>query len=207
MIDINSNVDSVFEQAAMRRDSPPSKLRVTIGYFVDRTNATIRILIAALLAGMCVCALLQVIVRLVLDSFGLNLSAPWSEELSRYFMIWLIFLGAAYACRRDQLISLTVVVGNLPVPLRRIANLAAALVCITFYAILIQVGMAAFRSGFIEMSPVLQFPKAYVYAAMPVGGAVMILNTLAFLAENLGWIDGPTNGGIQAGVAAPDAPP
>ncbi len=191
----------------MRRDSPLNTLRAAVGSFVDRINATIRIAIAALLAGMCVCALLQVIVRLVLDSFGLNLSVPWSEELSRYFMIWLIFLGAAYACRRDQLISLTVVVDNLPVPLRRIANLAAAFVCIAFYAVLIQVGVTSIRSGFIEMSPVLQFPKAYVYAAMPIGGAVMILNTLAFLAENLGWLDGPTNGGIQGGVAAPDAPP
>jgi len=191
----------------MRRGNPPDTLRVIVGRFVDGTNATIRILIAALLAGMCACALLQVVVRLVLDSFGLNFSVPWSEELSRYFMIWLIFLGAAYACRRAQLISLTVVVDNLPVPLRRIVNLAAALVCIAFYALLIWVGMASFRSGFIEMSPVLQFPKAYVYAAMPIGGAVMILNTLAFLAENLGWIDGPTSGGIQGGVAVPDAPP
>jgi TRAP-type C4-dicarboxylate transport system permease small subunit len=122
-------------------------------------------------------------------------------------MIWLIFLGAAYACRRDQLISLTIVVDNLPIRLKRIANLAAALVCIAFYAMLVQVGLASIRSGFIEMSPVLQFPKAYVYAAMPIGGTVMILNTLAFLAENLGWIDGPSSGGIQGGVVAPDAPP
>jgi len=191
----------------MRRDGSPSLLRAGISRFIDGTNATIRILIAALLAGMCVCALLQVIVRLVLDSFGLNLSVPWSEELSRYFMIWLIFLGAAYACRRDQLISLTIVVDNLPIRLKRIANLAAALVCIAFYAMLVQVGLASIRSGFIEMSPVLQFPKAYVYAAMPIGGTVMILNTLAFLAENLGWIDGPTSGGIHGGVVAPDAPP
>jgi len=190
----------------MRRDDPPHALRVGIARFVDGTNAAIRVLIAALLAGMCACALLQVIVRLVLDSVGLNLSVPWSEELSRYFMIWLIFLGAAYACRHAQLIALTVVVENIPAPLRRLANMAAALVCIAFYALLIYVGLAAFRAGFVEMSPVLQFPKAYIYVAMPIGGAVMILNTLAFLAEGWGWIDGPARDGTQGGDATPAQP-
>jgi TRAP-type C4-dicarboxylate transport system permease small subunit len=190
----------------MRRDDPPHTLRVGIARFVDGANAALRVVIAALLAGMCACALLQVIVRLVLDSVGLNLSVPWSEELSRYFMIWLIFLGAAYACRRAQLIALTVVVENLPAPLRRMANAITALVCIAFYGLLIHVGLAAFRAGFVEMSPVLQFPKAYVYAAMPIGAAVMIVNTLAFLAERAGWIDGPARGGMEGGDATP-APP
>ncbi|MBL8705220.1 MAG: TRAP transporter small permease [Rhodospirillales bacterium] len=197
---------SLAQQAAMRRDDPPHILRVGIARLVDGTNAAIRALIAALLAGMCVCALLQVTVRLALDSLGLNLSVPWSEELSRYFMIWLIFLGAAYACRRAQLIALTVVVENIPAPLRRIANVMAALVCIAFYVLLIKVGLAAFRAGFVEMSPVLQFPKAYIYAAMPIGGAVMILNTLACLAESWGWIDGPARDRMQNGGATPAQP-
>jgi TRAP-type C4-dicarboxylate transport system permease small subunit len=191
----------------MRRDHPSNLLRTGIARFIDGVNAAIRLLIAALLAGMSACALLQVIVRLVLDSVGINLSVPWSEELSRYFMIWLIFLGAAYACRRGQLISLTIVVDNLPARLRHAANLATAIICIAFYAMLIQVGMAAIRSGFIEMSPVLQFPKAYVYAAMPIGGAIMILNTLAFLAESWGWIDQPTSGSLRKSDAASEAPP
>lgn len=185
----------------MRHDHPSSLLRAGIGRFVDGSNAAIRLLIAALLAGMCACALLQVIVRLVLDSVGINLSVPWSEELSRYFMIWLIFLGAAYACRRGQLISLTIVVDSLPARSRQAANAATALICIAFYVLLIQVGMSAIRSGLVEMSPVLQFPKAYVYAAMPVGGAAMLVNTLAFLAESWGWIDGPKS------QAAPETPP
>jgi TRAP-type C4-dicarboxylate transport system permease small subunit len=187
----------------MRRDDQPHILRAGIARFVNGTNAAIRVLIAALLAGMCACALLQVIVRLVLDSVGFNLSVPWSEELSRYFMIWLIFLGAAYACRRAQLIALTVVVENIPTPMRRIANVTAALVCIAFYALLIYVGLTAFRAGYIEMSPVLQFPKAYIYAAMPIGGVIMILNTLAFLAESWGWIDGPATDGPKGGDATP----
>ena len=50
--------------------------------------------------------------------------------------------------------------------------------------------------------PVLQFPKAYVYGAMPVGAAAMILNTLALVAEGFGWIGPPPPvGGSDGGNA------
>ena len=191
----------------MRRIDSSPVLSSTVGRAVDGMNAAIRVAIAALLFGMCVLALLQVLVRFVLDSLGFNLSVPWSEELARYFMIWLIFLGAAYACRRAQLISLTLVVDRLPLPLRRVANVVAALICTGFYVLLVQVGLVAIRAGFVEVSPVLQFPKAYVYAAMPIGAAAMAVNTLALIAEGFGWVGAPAPPGEPSDGAKPvDAP-
>ena len=175
----------------MRRVDASPVPGTTLGRAVDGMNAAIRIVIAALLAGMCALALLQVVVRFVLDALGINLSVPWSEELARYFMIWLIFLGAAYGCRRGQLISLTLVVDNVPPKVRRIAGVLSALVCVAFYLLLVQVGLVAIRAGLVEMSPVLQFPKACVYAAMPIGAAAMAINTLALIAEGFGWIGAP----------------
>ena len=150
---------------------------------VDGLNKVIAILLALLLAGMCVCAFMQVVVRLLLGSFGLNLSVPWSEELGRCFMIWLIFLGGAYACRAAQMISLTVGSDRIPPFLHRAADVLTALICVAFYLLLVGVGLKAMQFGWFEMSPVLQFPKAYIYLAMPVGAAVMIVNTLALLLE------------------------
>ncbi len=152
-------------------------------WLVDAINRTIYYAIATLLAGMFICSLMQVLVRLVLDVFGINLSVPWSEELSRYFMIWLIFLGAGYGCRQAQLISLTILIARVPAKLHRVADALVALVCIGFYALLVKVGFDAMKFGWIEKSPVLQIPKAYIYLAMPVGATVMALNTIALLAE------------------------
>jgi TRAP-type C4-dicarboxylate transport system permease small subunit len=39
--------------------------------------------------------------------------------------------------------------------------------------------------GAVETSPVMQIPEAWVYAAMPAGAALMILNTAAVMAEAL----------------------
>lgn len=150
---------------------------------VDALNKVAFYLIGALLAGMCVLALLQVVVRQVLTTFDINLSVPWSEEVGRYSMIWLIFLGAAYACRAAQMIALTFAVEALPLPWQRYVDALVAVVCIAFYALLVKVGIQAVEFGWIERSPVLQFPKAYVYLAMPVGAVLMIANTIVGLVE------------------------
>lgn len=202
MIDTRTNVEPSRTASRMSQPNLIPPLGAAFARLVDGMNAAMRAAIAVLLAGMSVCAIIQVIVRLALDALGANFSVPWTEELSRYMMVWLIFLGAAYACRRAQLISLTIVVDRLPARAQAAAMAACALVCVAFYALLVQVGIVAFRTGFIEMSPVLQFPKAYVYAAMPVGAAAMIINTLACLAESRGWIGRPAGDEI-----APDQTP
>lgn len=150
---------------------------------VDRLNQVIYYVLAALMAAISVLTFLQVLVRLALNAFGLNLSIPWSEELSRSLMIWLIFLGAAYACRRAQMIALTFVMDMIPRPLERFMDGLAALLCILFYGLLVVMGWKAASFGWGEMSPVLQFPRAYVYFAMPVGMVLMIVNTVALLFE------------------------
>lgn len=140
-------------------------------------------LIASLLGGMCLLAMLQVIVRLTLNISGVHLSVPWSEELGRSLMIWLIFLGAAYACRYDQMIALTFIADALPPSMQRVMDAMSALLSVAFYGLLVSVGVTAASFGWMELSPVLQLPKAYVYYAMPVGAAMMIVNTLALLVE------------------------
>lgn len=176
-------------EAPTQGQPPPRSSFFGISALANSINSLIYYAVAGLLFGMFICAFLQVIVRLVFDWFGINLPMPWSEELSRFFMIWLIFLGAGYACRGAQLISLTLVVDRMPKSIHRAADGIAAAICIAFYALLVKVGLDAMRFGWIETSPVLQLPKAYVYLAMPVGAAVMIINTLAFLAERgmFGW--------------------
>lgn len=150
---------------------------------IDAVNTAVFYLVGLLMAGMCLAALLQVLVRFVLTRAGLTLSVPWSEEVGRYLMIWLIFLGAAFACRRAQMIALTFVTGRVPQYLQRYVDLAGALICLAFFLLLIRVGWQAVQFGWIERSPVLQIPKAWVYLAMPVGAALMAVNTVTLLVE------------------------
>jgi len=151
--------------------------------WLDRINRATLALIALLLAVMCGLALLQVLVRVGLSDLGLVSSAPWSEELGRFAMIWMIFLGAAYAFRTGQMVALRVLAERLPARLRLAVNALALLVTLGFAGLMIQVGLQITEFGWRETSPVLQAPKAYVYLAMPISGALIFVNALSTFIE------------------------
>ncbi len=107
---------------------------------IDRLNAAIYYAVGLLLAGITIVVLMQVIVRFVLTHFGLNVSAPWTEELARYLLVWMIFLGAAVGCRKMQLISLGFVVTGVPPLVGAALRYAALLVCLLLFLLLIRYG-------------------------------------------------------------------
>lgn len=47
---------------------------------------------------------LAVVYRYILGS-----SLPWSEELLRFLFVWIVFIGAALAYKKDELVELTLV--------------------------------------------------------------------------------------------------
>ncbi len=58
-------------------------------------NTVTEYVVSVLLVIMVVVVFLQVIFRFVIHA-----SLPWSEELSRYILVWLSFLGAAIGVRK-----------------------------------------------------------------------------------------------------------
>lgn len=165
-----------------------SAVRRALG-LLDHLNAAVYYAVGALLAAIAAIVLMQVAVRLVLTAIGVNIAAPWTEELARYLLVWLIFLGAAVGCRRMQLISLTFVIGGLPDAAGRALRHLALVACLGLFLLMIRYGVEFVQVlGRSELSPVMQIPKTWVYWAMPVGAVLMILNTLAFMAES--WAEG-----------------
>ncbi|MGL4440681.1 MAG: TRAP transporter small permease, partial [Bosea sp. (in: a-proteobacteria)] len=152
-------------------------------------NIAVYYLIGAILALISVVVLVQVLVRFVLTHLGINVSAPWTEEMARFLLVWLIFLGAATGCRQMQLISLDFVLKALPSMIGQIARYVALGLCLYLFVLMVIYGHQFVRIiGATELSPVMQISKSWVYWAMPVGAGLMIINTLAFIAEAI--IDG-----------------
>jgi TRAP-type C4-dicarboxylate transport system permease small subunit len=152
---------------------------------MDRVNAVATVLVAVLLAIVAIAVMGQVTVRFILTAFGINISAPWTEEIARYTLIWMVFLGAAIGVRHARMIALEFGVRKLPkgvgVPLRY----AVMIKSMAFFGLLFWVGMDFLELGRSERSPVLGITRDYVYWAMPVGMVLMILNSLALIAETI----------------------
>ncbi len=158
------------------------RLYVTI---IDKLNAVITTIVAALLAVVALAVMAQVTVRFVLTALDINISAPWTEELARYTLIWMVFLGAAVGIRHARMIALEFGVRQLPartgVPIRY----AVMILSIAFFGLLFSTGLDFIELGESETSPVLGLTKDKVYWAMPVSMVLMILNSLALIAETL----------------------
>ena len=68
---------------------------------IDRAiNGLLGIAVIATLAVMSAGVFAQVVFRLV------HASIPWSEELSKYLLIWCTFLGSALGVRKGSLVGL-----------------------------------------------------------------------------------------------------
>lgn len=158
------------------------RLYVTL---MDKLNAVVTAIVAALLAVVALAVMAQVTVRFVLTALNINISAPWTEELARYTLIWMVFLGAAVGVRHARMIALEFGVRKLPartgVPIRY----AVMILSIAFFGLLFSTGLDFIELGKSETSPVLGLTKDKVYWAMPVSMVLMILNSLALIAETL----------------------
>lgn len=133
-----------------------------------------------LMAALSVDLMLGVFSRYVLAS-----TFAWYDEIARACFIWVVFLGAAVGVKRGAHFRLHLVVDRFPPRAQRAAGVFARLVVIAFSIALIQQGWVFVELGRAQQTPVLGMSKAWIYSAMPVGGALMVLYSLAPLARAL----------------------
>lgn len=152
---------------------------------IDKVNAGVTIVVGLLLMLVTIAVFGQVAVRFVLTAAGINISAPWTEELARYALIWMVFLGAGVGVRNAQMIALEFGVRKLPAGVGVPVRYLSIGLCVAFFAMLLWVGISFVDLGRSETSPGLGITKDYVYWAMPVGAGLMILNSVALVIDTL----------------------
>lgn len=123
-------------------------------------------LILLLLVGI---TFIQVIMRYVF-----HVSLSWSGELDRYLLIWFGMLSAAYCFKLKVHIALTFGFNKLPFVFRKIVNVFIFLVLDIIFLVMIIWGSKYAYMGIEIHSHAMNLSMAYVYAAIPVGGGIML---------------------------------
>ncbi|KRW93083.1 TRAP transporter small permease [Paracoccus sp. PXZ] len=108
-------------------------------------------------------------------------SLTWADEVARYSMIWLTFLGSGLALRHGAHAAITNAQDALPGRGQRILRLVILLVLFSFFGFMVWVGIDYMNRMAIQKSAALQVPMKWIYAAMPAGFALMIAH-LALIA-------------------------
>ena len=135
--------------------------------FVDALNKVVRVILVGMFIMMFLTAFLQVIIRNMTTG-----SIPWSDELCRYLIIFIVWLGAGLAARSNRLIRMEV--------LPSLTKMSDRNLHIMYWiSTIISLGFAVLTIYCAVVSPALQLSMAVPYAAIPVGCVYLILNMLA----------------------------
>ena len=131
-----------------------------------------RWLIIVILAAMALMVFANVVLRFLTDH-----SILWVEEVSRYLMIWLTFLGAGLVLRYGGHIGIDALQDAFP----RVAPYIRAFIfalLLGFFVFMVWVGIRYTLRTWAQTTPVMEIPVGIVYLAMPIGFSLLIVHLL-----------------------------
>ena len=149
-------------------------------FIMDTVNKIVLNLLGIFLAVMSLAIVFQVISR-----FLFQFPIPWSEELTRYLMVFCIFLGAGYAVRHSRLIGIEYVQQLLTKNGRKIAAFLVHLAIIFFLTFVVLISKDMLLTVKNQASPAMQISMIIPYGAIPLGAILGILNAVAFIFDKI----------------------
>ena len=136
-----------------------------------------RWILILLLAAMSVIVFTNVVMR-----YTTHESLEWAEEVSRHMMIWLTFLGAGLVLRYGGHIAVENLQDALPRRGAVVMRAVVAALLLAFFGFMVWYGWLYMQRTLFQLTAVTQIPFAYIYAAMPIGGILLIVHG-AFIAR------------------------
>jgi len=132
--------------------------------FNDAVMIVGRYLIIALVAVIAVIMMAQVVFR-----YGLDNSIPWSEEVCKYLMVWLAFMGAPIALRHANHISIDLLLKAFPARGQQLFHVVINLIIILTMGIVFYHGAKFTQMGARQVASSINISMLYMYLAVPLG--------------------------------------
>ncbi|MFV0491330.1 MAG: TRAP transporter small permease [Pseudorhodobacter sp.] len=152
--------------------------QMTFGAVLRRIDRILQYLMAALVVCS-LAAMVVVVLFLVISRFVFGLGYFWGEELARYLMIYMAFIGGAVALRSNQHPRLTLFVDMLPETGRRVVNIVVQLLLAATLIVLLWQGLdVALNEGRMR-TPALRLRYFWILLAVPIGAGAMLIQLIA----------------------------
>ncbi|MGD9971669.1 MAG: TRAP transporter small permease [Desulfatirhabdiaceae bacterium] len=121
----------------------------------------------------------------VILRYVMNYSLAWSEELVREVIIYTTLIGCSAAVKNRSMIKVDVLLQLVPktkYPLLFFSNL----VTLVFAAMMLYYGwqIAALQATTGQKTIILEIPLVFLYALMPLMGAMMLLRTIQVMYQD-----------------------
>lgn len=136
----------------------------------DVVNTIAEYFCAIALGVMSIVVFAQVVFRLTSGSL------PWSEELARYLMIYMVYIGTSIGVKRCSHIAVEVVMDRCPPSVQKVVELLVDVLMMVAFVVICVYGFKIVNITMMQKSPAMQIKMGYVYMSMVIGGALMLLH-------------------------------
>jgi TRAP-type C4-dicarboxylate transport system permease small subunit len=137
---------------------------------VKRLYDGLGLLGGAILAAMTGAVFLQVVLR-----YAFRTGVEGLDEVPRYLFVWLTMVGAAAAMERGEHTALVYFRDRLGPAGRAVLRAMTTVLGMLLFLSMIRASLVLVPNANLQSSPGLGLPLGYVYAAVPVGAALILL--------------------------------
>jgi len=108
--------------------------------------------------------------------YVLNNSLSWTEEIARYGLIWVVFIGGAMVTRRKKHIAVELIANVMqPGPLRAALLAFVDIFTLAFLALLAWISWTITERMHMQRMTVFDLPMSYVYGGAAFGCFLMLI--------------------------------
>lgn len=151
-------------------------------------------LVGRYLIIMIVGVLAVILIAAVVWRYGLNSAISWSEEGSKYLMVWLTFLGTPIALRRFAHINIDLLAKAMPPRIQQLLHFVVSVIIICTMGIVFWKGIEFTQLGMRQVASSFNFSMFYMYVAVPIGAGLTCLVALEHAMRALIGIGDPKLG-------------
>ncbi len=122
--------------------------------------------------------------------YVLNDSLAWTEEIARYGLMWVTFIGGAIVVRKNAQIAVEVLLNFLPAGAARVLLAAIDLVKLGFLGLLAYFSVTIVERMHFQRMTVIELPMSIVYGGIAVGCFLMFGRQIQSFWRNVrdGWL-------------------
>ncbi|HOO63161.1 MAG TPA: TRAP transporter small permease [Synergistaceae bacterium] len=162
----------------MQKNETPRKLQgdpsgSPLSRLSDRVNSFCEMLLFVLMLAMVGITTLQIICRFFFTAL------IWSEEVTRFLLVFASLVGASVGFKRGSHIAITALRERLPSGAAFLVGLGTHLLGILFFAVLAWYGGVLMITEASQTTPGMGISMMWIYAMYPLMGCIILLHLLA----------------------------
>lgn len=121
----------------------------------------------------------------VLGRYLFNAPPSWSEELARFLQVWIALLASALCIHQSMHLGVDYLLHAVPPRGRATLEVLVHVMVSGFLLLLLVQGIKILDVASVQTSPAMGINMWYAYLAVPVGAALMLLESVLKLGESL----------------------